>query len=139
MSTIDDINYFSDARTQPQAGAPIITLEVIGDDGELYDEEHELPWRWAVCPVCQGKGSHVNPAIDCNGLTADDFAEDPDLRDDYCRGRYDQACNRCGGRSTVPEVDQKACTDEELTAWREWQRAEDDDFAAHLAELRAGA
>lgn len=140
MTTIDDFNYFSDRRARATIpGIPTVILEVIDEDGERFDEERELPWRWGVCPVCEGKGSHVNPAIDCNGLTADDFAEDPDFAEDYFSGRYDMPCNGCGGRTTVPVLDEEQCTDDELQAWREQLHAEDEDRRAFLAELRAGA
>jgi hypothetical protein len=65
----------------------------------------EVVLKWEVCPTCEGRGKHVNPAIDSHGLSAEDFAADPDFREDYMRGLYDQPCNECGGRRVVPEVD----------------------------------
>ena len=61
----------------------------------------EIPARYAVCPVCHGRGSYVNPSIDSHGLTADDFAEDPDFAEDYLRGTYDVTCRSCGGRNVI--------------------------------------
>lgn len=70
-------------------------------------EGHEtfaLPFKWGVCPTCSGKGSHVNPSIDCDGLTGEDFAEDPDFAESYFNGEYDQTCSECGGCRVVPEL-----------------------------------
>lgn len=57
--------------------------------------ELALPARFEVCPRCQGEGSHVNPAVDGNGLTAEDFDQDPDFHDDYMAGAYDVPCEQC--------------------------------------------
>jgi hypothetical protein len=78
--------------------------------------EIEIPFVWAVCDLCRGKGSHVNPSIDCNGLTGEDFDEDPDFAESYMRGDYDVQCGQCNGRRVVPELnpttaDQKAALD----------------------------
>jgi hypothetical protein len=59
--------------------------------------------KWIVCPVCDGEGKTVNPAIDCQGLTAEDFAEDPDFAEDYRSGAYDVRCGGCGGQRVVTE------------------------------------
>lgn len=52
---------------------------------------------WIICPVCEGEGKHVNPNIDANGLSDDDFHDDPDFVEDYLSGVYDVGCNKCGG------------------------------------------
>lgn len=59
--------------------------------------------QWIICPACRGEGSCVNPNIDANGLTAEDFAEDPDFREDYFSGRYDQTCAACRGAGKITE------------------------------------
>jgi hypothetical protein len=92
-----------------------------------------------VCPVCDGNGSHVNPAIDCNGLTAEDFADDPDFAEDYFRGAYDQPCNRCGGRSTVRVLDRDACPADLLALYDADAQADAEYDAIRLAEIRMGA
>lgn len=99
----------------------------------------KLPVKWAVCPVCDGNGTHVNPSIDANGITAEDFADDPDFAEDYMRGAYDQTCNHCNGRTTVPVTDEDACDPVLLQLYREQVQDEADDRACHLAELRVGA
>jgi DnaJ-class molecular chaperone len=59
---------------------------------------------WLVCPVCNGEGKTVNPNIDCNGLTAEDFAEDPDFAFDYKHGMYDIQCQACHGKRVVKQA-----------------------------------
>lgn len=85
-----------------------ITREYVNDEGE----EHviDFPAHFEVCTRCQGTGSHVNPAIDGNGLTREDFDNDPDFRDDYFAGVYDVVCEECGGRRVVPVIDRAALT-----------------------------
>lgn len=127
---IENVNYARDARTQGPAKAPV-----------LYDEggaEIELPTTWGVCPVCNGEGTHVNPAIDCNGLTAEDFAEDPDFAEEYMRGTYDVTCNHCEGRTTVRVVDWDALTAEQRQAYEAQLRADAEYQAERLSEIRMG-
>lgn len=84
--TVEDRNYYRDPRvTARRAKRP------------------DSPFKWVVCDLCDGRGTVVNPAIDADGLTAEDFADDPDFADDYRSGVYDIQCPRCGGRTTIPE------------------------------------
>jgi len=118
-----------------------LTRTIYGDDeGEEY--EMEFPFKWGVCPTCDGRGQHVNPSIDCNGLTAEDFAEDPDFREQYFGGSYDEQCCQCDGRTTVPVIDDKNLNDEQKKAMKDWEAhlqcmAEID--AEEAAERRMGA
>lgn len=135
MSTIDDVNYLRDERTRGAARPPV--LYTTEPDGSIT--ETPLPTRWAVCPVCEGKGTHVNPSIDCGGLTREDFEEDPDFAESYARGDYDQTCNRCNGRTTVQAVDLERLTTAQRIAYERQLNEEANNFEAHLAEVRAGA
>lgn len=101
--------------------------------------EHKLPTRFAVCHRCQGEGTHVNPSIDGHGISADEFAEDPDFEESYRAGHYDVQCEQCEGLRVVPEVDEDACSPEVLAAWREKCEAEADYAAECAAERRMGA
>ena len=83
--------------------------------------------KWIVCPVCDGEGKTVNPAIDCHGLTAEDFREDPDFAEEYKNGTYDITCNACRGqrvvtKERVKELERNA-DDRELAAREngEWE------------------
>jgi hypothetical protein len=57
--------------------------------------------KYIVCPVCRGEGTTVNPDIDSNGLTRDDFDNDPDFAEDYLSGVYDIQCRACDGQRVV--------------------------------------
>lgn len=84
------------------------------DGEEVGAREVELPVVFEVCGTCNGKGSHVNPSIDSNGLTASDFDEDPDFRENYMSGMYDVTCNECGGKRVVPILDEARATPEQI-------------------------
>ena len=108
-------------------------------DESAWCAEVPLPWQYEVCPVCRGKGTHVNPSIDCDGLTREDFDEDPDFRDDYLRGVYDVPCNHCGGKRVVPDVDWDALSEEIAEMYREQLADEAMYRREQMAELRMGA
>jgi len=120
-----------DHRNCQRDTAPVLYL----DDGT----EMQMPTRWVVCPVCDGAGTHVNPAIDCGGLSAEDFADDPDFAEDYFSGAYDQPCNRCAGRTTVREVDLDRLSAEHRSAYEQQTRDEAYYQAMCRAEQMAGA
>lgn len=124
-----DLNYLRDHRNQPAPSQTVIIDEV----------EIELATKWQVCSVCDGDGKHVNPSIDCNGLTEEDFCEDYDFREAYMDGVYDVTCSRCGGRTTERVVDWDQLEPHVRDAYQ--QQLDDDarDRAEHLAEIRAGA
>lgn len=73
------------------------------EEREMWGPEDETPieGKYRVCPVCNGEGTYVNPAVDGNGLTQEDFDEDPDLRENYFSGMYDVQCKCCHGRRVV--------------------------------------
>jgi hypothetical protein len=98
-----------------------------------------LPGKYVVCPRCEGHGSHVNPNIDGNGLTADDFMEDPDFMDDYLTGVYDVSCYECNGLRVVVVLDEERTDPELVKAYREYQRDEAAFNAEWMAEIRMGA
>lgn len=118
--SIEDLNYARDSRTQPSAEIPRL-------------DDIELPWKYGVCPVCEGKGKHVNPSIDAGGLSAEAFYDDPDFAEDYMSGIYDVTCNRCCGKRVVPQADWDAMTNEQRAAYE--QQLQDD--AAYEAERQA--
>lgn len=131
---ISDSNFAADARNQ-DAAAPILYVELA--DGSI--DEVELPTKWKLCSVCGGEGRHVNPAIDCDGLSSEDFDADPDFADDYRSGVYDIECNRCHGRTTERVVDWERLTAEQRAQY-ERQLADDAACRAErLAEIRMGA
>ena len=125
MMSLEDRNYINDPRVIAGEGRDLYKIirssgssmtvqldegivEMLIEDGlrpEDFDDVVTVPSKFVVCPLCRGTGSHVNPSIDCNGLTAEDFDEDPDFREDYMNGTYNVPCNQCGGKNVVPELD----------------------------------
>lgn len=71
-----------------------------------------LPVKMEVCSRCEGRGTHVNPAVDGNGITAEEWANDydDDTREAYMSGRYDIQCEECQGANVVPAVDESKLT-----------------------------
>lgn len=145
MMSIEDWNYRNDPRTQGPAQLPRLTYYgcmTCGEPGESCDcpaapadedpvsgvhfygteIEVELPTKWDVCPVCRGEGTHVNPSIDCGGISASDFAEDPDFAEAYMSGVYDQPCNSCEGRRVIKVADEDAMDPEQRKLWHEQER-----------------
>jgi hypothetical protein len=101
-------------------------------------DEIELPAVYGVCPRCQGRGTHVNPAIDGNGLTREDFDEDPDFEESYFRGDYDVQCYECRGKRVVAVLDRKRCSKADAAAYdRQLDDLAEVD-AIHAAEIRMG-
>lgn len=77
------------------------------DESEDIPEFLKVRAKYEVCPTCRGKGSHVNRAIDGNGLTREDFDENPGFFEDYMSGVYDVPCEECNGLRVVLVADQE--------------------------------
>lgn len=127
-------NMANDARNCEADKAPVLYVKRDG-----FVDEIPLPTHWTVCPVCKGEGSHVNPSIDASGLTAEDFADDPDFADDYMSGVYDQPCNRCEGRRVVRSVDLDKLPVDQRAAYERQLREDAETRAIERAEWLAGA
>jgi hypothetical protein len=128
-NAIENYNIATDARSQGEAKKPILYM----DDGT----EVELEMTLGVCPVCEGKGKHVNPAIDAGGLSQE-MQEDEEFLDGYMSGVYDVACNRCGGKRVVPEVNWDAMTEYQTELYEQQLDDEAGYEAERLAEIRMG-
>ena len=131
-----------------QGGAELERLEINGRLSSVDNfranfldsqDKRMLPCKWGVCHVCHGSGSHVNPAIDCNGISAADFDEDPDFEREYRKGTYDMKCSFCGGRTTVPVPDFDKISEADKALWEAQQRRVYDDRQEWLAEIKMGA
>ncbi len=101
----------------------------------------EVPFRWAICPTCDGHGTDRGASVECDGggFTASEWAEqDEDFRNDYLAGVYDRACSHCEG-GKVKVADESRMSPEEVEAWR--AQCEDDwEYDAMCAaERRMGA
>lgn len=101
-------------------------------------EEFEIPTKYEVCGRCGGTGVHDHPAFS-DGITADDFAEDPDFREDYYRGHYDVTCEQCGGLRVELVPDYESMTTEQIRMVESHFGAIADMEAEYEAERRMGA
>ena len=107
---------------------------------EHSDYEEDLPALHSVCPNCRGKGTHVNRAIDGNGITSDEMAElGPDFFEDYMSGVYDVACDECKGLRVVLVPDYDKWTVEQREAHERNEKDLADMHAEMEAERRMGA
>lgn len=92
-------------------------------EAEDDDVEVTVPAKFEVCGTCDGKGTHVNPNIDHQGITPEEFDEDPRFREDYFAGHYDVPCNECHGRRVVPTIDEDHADPELVNAYRDLERS----------------
>ena len=120
-----------------------ITVTMEDDEGE--ETAHELPAMFEACPTCEGKGSHVNPSIDDQGISPQEFAEDPDFEESYFSGAYNVTCYQCQGNNVVPIINREqiklAGTKEDVEALKAWDdalEAEAGFRAEEAAERRMG-
>jgi hypothetical protein len=71
---------------------------------------------YQVCGICQGRGKHVNPSIDCGGITESEWSEwGHEEQDNYMNGSYDQQCAECKGKRVV-----LAMTESKAGSFHEW-------------------
>jgi len=135
-SHIEDMNYYSDHRVKALRRSCWYQdldenrMEALIEDMDTGDDLW-VPFTWGVCPTCNGKGSHVNPSIDCCGVRPETFNEDPDFREAYLAGHYNVPCYGCEGKRVVPESD-----DPRVMAI---QKFRNDCEAEYAAERRMGA
>lgn len=83
-----------------------------------------LPSKFEVCGRCDGTGSHTNPNVDGNGITAEEWENDwdEDSRDGYMSGRYDVQCEICKGDRVTPVVDESRLTPLRRKMWQAIQK-----------------
>jgi hypothetical protein len=86
---------------------PIMFTYTDENDNEV---EVEIPTRYQVCSRCDGEGKHVHPGIDGNGISQEEFDNDPDFEEAYFNGAYDVGCYTCKGErvEAVPNWDRMA-------------------------------
>src|SRR3990167_740121 len=120
----------------PRMGKQRTIKEWIYLDGEQV--EVELPALRIVCRRCDGTGTHVNPNIDGNGISPEEFAEDPDFEEAYFEGRYDVRCEECEGAKVTDVVDYEACTQEQREGLDMMENERAADAAERDMERRMG-
>jgi hypothetical protein len=124
----------------------------------VYDDEGEeqvltVFITMCECPVCDGRGTYVNPAIDAGGLTPDQlrdfddedgyYEEDDDgnvisYGNSYLDGAYDQVCEACGGEKLYPEIDREKTPPEVLALIDAQQERDDYESSVRRAEMGWG-
>lgn len=117
-----------------------ISINYIFKGGQ--EQEIKLPGKFEVCFRCEGRGKHVNPAIDEHGITADEFAEDPEFEEAYFSGRYDVRCHECDGKNVVPVIDESRLSKFQKVVFKSHEARLRDDAAyasEAAAERRMGA
>ena len=107
---------------------------------EVNDNSYRVPMRYTVCWHCSGEGTIVNPAIDGNGITAEEMDElGEDFRTDYLTGVYDIRCITCDGERVIEEVDLDKLSSEEGKAYFAYISEEQMYLAEVEMERRMGA
>lgn len=127
--------------------AEAMTIEVQYQDAASEEESCvDLPAKYEVCATCEGRGSHVNPHVDDCGISAEEFAEDPDFAEAYRTGLYDVPCYECDGKRVVPRVDEERINQSgsaqdriALAQWKETLKEEDAYRRERESERRYGA
>jgi hypothetical protein len=115
-----------------------IVIEVTDPQtGDLV--ETVIPSKFEVCGRCEGRGTHCNPAIDGNGLSREDFDQDPDFEEAYFRGDYDVLCEECHGNRVTLVADWAKMDDLTKKLYEEHLRGERMYRAEMEAERRMGA
>ena len=73
------------------------------DENVVISEGMDIPIRFEVCNVCDGRGEYVNPSIDSHGITRDEMDDlGEDFFEDYRSGFYNIPCGLCKGDRVVP-------------------------------------
>jgi len=96
-----------------------------------------LPSKFSVCGTCNGKGAHVNPSIDCNGITESEMYElGEDFREDYFSGMYNQQCNECAGKRVVAVVDEDILTKEQQGYYTQYLEEQQERYNDYVTQQR---
>ena len=95
-------------------------VEYYNDDDE--EVKVELPARFEVCELCNGRGTHVHPSVDACGISKNDFDDDPEFEEAYFGGHYDVACYRCKGKRVEPIVNEDILTTRQKESWDNIQK-----------------
>lgn len=134
-------NYYSDYRVRASQSNRLqdIDKQRMEAKFEYIDTLYTLKIKFEVCPTCEGRGKHVNPSIDCNGLTREDFDQDPDFYDDYRSGVFDVECYGCKGENVIAVIDEQRCNPIFLSLYNDMLENEMEFRAIQESERRMGA
>lgn len=107
----------------------------LGEDDDGNAKSVRVPVTFQICETCDGRGVHANPSIDENGITEEEFDQDPDFREHYFRGGYDVKCYECGGNKVIPVLDFHRADSETRKLMEQYQE-EEQEREAFEAEYR---
>jgi hypothetical protein len=140
MSYYDDERVRAGMRISPfeNADEASMTGKILVTDDDGSEVEMEIPLKFEVCDTCQGTGEHVNPSIDCDGLTCEDFDDDPDFAESYCSGAYNVTCYGCGGKRVQMDVDLARCSPEQKKVMEEMIEQQARDMQERAWERKMG-
>lgn len=114
---------------------PKLTVTYYDDEGG--EGTLTVPARYEVCPRCYGEGVHDHPAFS-NGISQDQFDEDPDFEEAYHQGVYDVRCEECDGKRVVLVANEDVMTSEQLSAYRSAMNDLYEERLEREAQLRWG-
>lgn len=105
----------------------VFTATVFDEDDS--ETEITLPGKHAVCPNCEGHGTHLTPSIRDHAYSREEFEEafyDEEEREAYFQrgGMYDVTCETCGGRRVVVVADESRCSPAQLADLERWRQQE---------------
>jgi hypothetical protein len=112
----------------------------LADDGDTTVTRN-VPFNWAICPVCEGHATDRGASVECDGggFTASEWAEqDDDFKQDYLNGAYDKPCSACKGLGRVQEPDLTALSETERGEYEQSQRDDAAYRRERAAEIRMG-
>lgn len=88
---------------------------------------------FAICPTCEGSGKHVNPSIDSQGISPEEFYSDPDFEEAYFGGAYDVTCVECQGNRVVEACETDGCSEPREAKQSGWGDRRDSTSHDHFA------
>jgi len=124
---------------RPGIGEPPATIKIFVITKKGNDFQVMAPAKRVVCYCCRGKGTHVNPNVDGDGITPEEFDRDPEFLESYLSGVFDVQCEECKGERVLDVVDESKMTPKMLERYYRHLDMEAADRAMHMAEIRAGA
>jgi hypothetical protein len=78
----------------------VFLKKVVKKDGYI-----RLPFEFEVCSSCDGRGKYVDPNIDSQGITMEDWDDwSVEDKENYMDGFYDVTCEECKGEKVVPSL-----------------------------------
>ena len=111
------------------------TVTPEGDAQEVYHDMISVIGHKKTCHICQGRGSFVNPAIDSNGLSEEDFY-DEDFMESYRSGVYNMTCPLCNGEGQFTYYDKD---NQKTLIAREFVSQYNDKIDCHYQDIRERA